>query len=361
MDLEKERNDGLAEFFKSKRGVKEMVDGGVDHVPPLFVQPPHRRCEASLPSSDEQIPVVDLEGLQGHRRHHILQQIAQACETWGFFQIVNHGIPVSLLERMVEAVHAFHQQPVEEKMKHYTEDLSKAIIYEPSSNIRRQVAVHWQDNLRINYAASSCSPDLNGLPTRCSDAVEEYAGHTRVLGATLFNILEEILSIPPNYLIEKVSSLDQQTLVLSYYPPCPRPDLTLGLASHSDTVCITILLQDQTGGLQVFHEGRWVEVRPIHGALVVNVGDQIEILSNGRFKSVQHRAVTNSQKTRVSIPCFLSPLISREEKIGPIPQLLDDDHPPLYGEISFKDYMLHFIHNSVEGKSTLDLVKLKQT
>eukprot|EP01018_Ginkgo_biloba_P026372 Gb_16441 [translate_table: standard] len=287
MDFGKERNDQFAEFFEFKRAVKEMVDGGVDRVPPVFVQPQHRRSEASLPSSDQQIPVVDLEGLLGHRRHHILQQIAHACETWGFFQVVNHGIPVNLLERMIEAVHTFHQQPTEEKMKYYSADLGRDIIYEPSSHFRRQVAVHWLDNLRIKYAASSCSPDLNGLPTRCSAAIEEYAGHTRALGATLMNILEEILSVPPNYLIEKVSSLQQQALALSYYPPCPQPDLTLGLSSHSDTVCITILLQDQTGGLQVFHEGKWIEVRPTHGALVVNVGDQIEVkYSATRFAAI---------------------------------------------------------------------------
>eukprot|EP01018_Ginkgo_biloba_P026369 Gb_16438 [translate_table: standard] len=352
--------DEAAQFYKSKRGVKEMVDGGVDRVPAVFVQPQHRRSEASLPSSDQQIPVVDLEGLLGHRRHHILQQIAHACETWGFFQVVYHGIPLSLLERMIEAVHIFHHKPVEEKMKYYSEDLSMPIIYEPSSHIRRPATVHWRENLRLTFT-QSLSLDSNHLPAGCSDAILEYHTHVKILGATLLSILAEILSVPPSHMIEKKCFMERQVLGLSYYPPCPQPDLALGLASHSDPVCITILLQDQVGGLQVFNEGKWVEVCAVPGALVVNVGDLVEILSNGRFKSVEHRVVTNSQKARVSIPCFFVPLISSEEKMGPFPQLLGDSNPPVYGEISYKDYQQYFISSNVEGKSSLELVKLKRS
>ncbi|MED6159379.1 Scopoletin 8-hydroxylase [Stylosanthes scabra] len=116
--------------------------------------------------------------------------------------------------------------------------------------------------------------------------------------------------------IEVLYSMKQ--IQLNYYPPCPNPDLTVGVGRHSDIGAITVLLQDDIGGLYAKHNNdeEWLEIPPIPGALVIFIGDTIEILSNGKYKSAEHRVRTTSTKSRVSVALFYFP--KPTEKIGPL-------------------------------------------
>ncbi|KAL0411842.1 UNVERIFIED_CONTAM: protein DOWNY MILDEW RESISTANCE 6 [Sesamum latifolium] len=99
-----------------------------------------------------------------------------------------------------------------------------------------------------------------------------------------------------------------QHMAMNYYPACPQPELTYGLPAHTDPNSLTILLQDlQVAGLQVLKDGKWLAIKPHPNAFVVNIGDQIQALSNGRYKSVWHRALVNADKPRLSIASFLCP------------------------------------------------------
>ncbi|RVW64867.1 Feruloyl CoA ortho-hydroxylase 1 [Vitis vinifera] len=113
---------------------------------------------------------------------------------------------------------------------------------------------------------------------------------------------------------------------MNFYPTCPNPDLTVGVGRHSDMGTLTMLLQDGIGILYVKMEeditsagkkGEWVEIPPIPGALVINVGDTLQILSNRKYKSAEHRVCSTSTQSRVSIPIFTIP--RPNEKIGPLP------------------------------------------
>ncbi|PSS03170.1 Feruloyl CoA ortho-hydroxylase [Actinidia chinensis var. chinensis] len=150
---------------------------------------------------------------------------------------------------------------------------------------------------------------------------------------------------------------------MNFYPTCPNPDLTVGAGRHSDMGLLTILLQDGISGLYVKleqeepeNEGEWMEIPPVPGALVINVGDILQILSNGRYKSAEHRVRTTSTQSRVSIPMFTHP--QSTEKIGPLPEVVERDGVARYRELIVEDYVNYFFEKSRKGKKSLDFARI---
>jgi isopenicillin N synthase-like dioxygenase len=106
--------------------------------------------------------------------------------------------------------------------------------------------------------------------------VIEYSQKITDLGFTIFELLSEALGLDPSYLKE-LNCAEGLYIQGHYYPPCPEPELTMGATKHTDTDFMTLLLQDQLGGLQILHDDKWVNVPPVHGALVVNIGDLLQV------------------------------------------------------------------------------------
>lgn len=109
------------------------------------------------------------------------------------------------------------------------------------------------------------------------EAVLEYVDQVDKLGKTMAELISESLGLERSYLKE-MNCVDGISMATHYYPPCPEPKLTYGICAHTDPSVMTILLQDQVGGLQVFHKDAWVDVTPVHGALVVNIGDLLQVI-----------------------------------------------------------------------------------
>ncbi|KDP35888.1 hypothetical protein JCGZ_10458 [Jatropha curcas] len=141
----------------------------------------------------------------------------------------------------------------------------------------------------------------------------------------------------------------------NFYPRCSKPDLVLGVKPHTDRSGITILLQDkQVEGLQILVDEKWVRVPLIPDALVVNLGDQMQIMSNGIFRSPMHRVVTNSESLRLSAALFHEP--EPEKEIGPVDSLMDEYRPRLYRNV--KNYGVINYECYQKGLVAIETVKL---
>lgn len=142
----------------------------------------------------------------------------------------------------------------------------------------------------------------------------------------------------------------------NFYPPCPSPDLTLGTPSHTDISGVTILMQNEVPGLQVLHNDRWVTVQSIPNTLVINLGDMLQVLTNGKYKSAEHRAVVNGNQERISVPTAYGP--SMESFIAPAPELLDSSHPAIYKGCLFGDYVAAVRKGFSKRKGLFDSLKI---
>ncbi|XP_058085700.1 flavanone 3-dioxygenase 2-like [Magnolia sinica] len=320
-------------------------------MPESYIRPANERPRLSEVVIEE-IPLIDLGG---EDRSQIIRQIGEACRSFGFFQIINHGISEESIQKMMGIAREFFHMPVEEKMKYYSDDPSKKVRLSTSFNVKKETVHNWRDYLRLHcHPLEEFVPEWPSTPSSFKDLVSTYCKEVRELGFRLLEAVSESLNLEKDYML-KVLGDQGQHMAVNFYPPCPEPELTYGLPGHTDPNTITILLQDQqVAGLQVFKEGKWIAVNPHPNALVVNIGDQIQALSNGQYKSVWHRAIVNSNKERISVASFLCP--GNGAVIGP-PKQLTDGSPAIYRNFTYDEYYKKFWSRNLDEEHCLELFK----
>ncbi|KAM3377500.1 2-oxoglutarate-dependent dioxygenase 19 [Capsicum galapagoense] len=303
------------------------------------------------------IPIIDfslLTSCDPNQRSTAIHQLGKACQDWGFFMVVNHGIPDNLMKAVIDCTDEFFNLPDEEKQEFSGRHVLDPIRYGTSFNTSTENLFFWRDFLKVFVHPHFHSPTK---PQAYRDVVLEYSKKLREVARKLLGGVSESLGLEESYL-DKALDLESglQVFVGNYYPPCPQPELTMGMPPHSDHGLLTLLISNQVGGLQVQHQGKWINVNALPNSLLVNTGDHLEIFSNGKYKSNVHRAVVNNKVTRISVVTAHGP--SLETIVRPASPLIEKENSPsAYIPMKYKDYLELQQSNQLDAKSCLDRVK----
>lgn len=291
--------------------------------------------------STESIPVIDIANLE---RVGTRSAIDAACREWGFFQIVGHGIDRQLIAALQRQMRAFFAQPpaakrellrtadnpwgfYDRELTKHTPDWKQVYDYGPAGD--GAIEPRWPAAL----------PAFKPVVLAFYDVCDELA--LRLLRTIAVN-----LGMPAEFLDAMFRPAHTSFLRLNYYPRCPAPARPsnlampaaghLGVNHHTDAGAITLLLQDEQPGLEVFHDSVWRLVEPRPDAVVVNIGDIVQVWSNDGYHAALHRGLASAAAERFSAPFFFNPSYSTH--YAPLPSMVDAQHPPLYRPINWGEF-----------------------
>ncbi|XP_052206113.1 2-oxoglutarate-dependent dioxygenase 19-like [Diospyros lotus] len=317
----------------------------------------NKGADASSSDPQDALPVIDfslLTSADSEKRSKAIQDLANACQEWGFFLVINHGVPESLMKAVIDGLIEFFNLREEEKKEFEGKHVLDPIRCGTSFNPKMEKVFFWRDFLKVFVHPQFHFPNK---PPGLSEVAGEYCRRSRQVVRELLRGISESLGLEGSY-IDKAMDLESgfQVFVANLYPPCPQPELTMGMPPHSDHGLLSLLIQNDTptGGLQLQHNGKWVNVNAPPNCFLINTADHLEVLSNGKYKSVLHRAVVNSQATRLSLAIAHGP--SLDTVVGPAPELVDGQ-PPAYIPMRYKEYMELQQDNALDRKSCLDRVR----
>ncbi|PIA32652.1 hypothetical protein AQUCO_04400084v1 [Aquilegia coerulea] len=271
-------------------------------------------------------------------------------------QLTNHGVPEEIIEKMKSDTKEFFNLPLEEK-KAYGQIPNHMEGYGQAFVMSEEQKLDWGDMhfLIVNPLINRDMRFWPKTPTSFRDTMDKYTKELRKLTIILLGLMAKNLGLEP----EKLTKLFEdciQGVRMNYYPPCPHADKVLGLSPHSDGTGLTLLIQvNEVQGLQVKKNAKWVPINPIPGAFIVNIGDVLEIMSNGIYKSIEHRAVINPLKERLSIAAFHDAEFGT--MMGPLPDLVKVDREK-YRTVSQTDFFRQVITSKLDGKSSIELMKI---
>jgi len=289
----------------------------------------------------DSVPIIDASRLPDPDS---LRAIDHACREWGFLQVVHHGIDEGAIEALQREMRALFALPPEAKHRversgenpwgYYDRELTK--------NVRDSKQIFDcgpEDDPRCRTPWPESSPALRRAVMGFSSACERLA--FRLLAAISTN-----LGMPADHLARGFQPTHTSFLRLNHYPVCADPADGPGLATpgrgplgvnhHTDAGALTLLLQDDVPGLEVHRDGRWHLVEPRPDALVINIGDIVQVWSNDRYRAALHRVRASSNRARFSAPFFFNP--AYETRYAPLPTTIDAKSPALYRPIRWGEF-----------------------
>lgn len=314
----------------------------------------------ALTIAEANLPVIDLGGLTSGdpaQKAAVARALGDAARTSGFFYIRNHGIDQALIDAAFAASKQFHDLPRREKMKYWsgftTHHRGYVPLEENGASFPKQINFNeaWDMSFEApadhpDYVAGwrmtgpNVWPDLPGW----KDTIATYYDAVFALGLRMLDALALELGVDPQVLLKDITCPTSQLRLLRYVPnDMPANKDVVGIASHSDFECFTILMQGGPG-LQVMNaDDDWIEAPPLPGCFVVNIGDIFETWSGGQFKSTQHR-VNNIGRERYSIPLFFG--LDYHSIVEPLAQFRTPETIAKYPPIKAGEHLMRMTVNA---------------
>ncbi len=292
------------------------------------------------------VPIIDVGGLRFDRTSGAIEDIARACSDWGFFQVINHGIDHALIDNVWRDACRFFGQSIEDKQSilrsrenpwgYYNIELTK------NKRDKKEVFDFTTEGADPIYHSENRWPSaIVSFRTTMLDYLEAC---TR-LSHTLLQAFCVGLDLPADHLKENFAPEHTGFVRLNYFPvrdPAEGtatddlPDAGFGIHHHTDAGALTVLLQDEVGGLQVHRNGRWHDIPPVEGALVINTGDMMQVWSNDTYQAPTHRVLAMENCDRYSIPFFFNPAASA--RVSPLPTVVSESRPGAYRTIEWAEF-----------------------
>ncbi len=314
------------------------------------IQDIDRQPIATLNSSVEQVPIIDVAELfhdsSSNAALIAIDQISEACKTWGFFQIVNHGIASTQIGEVWKQTHALFALPIEEKLEiirsrqnpwgFYNNELTK------NQRDKKEVFDFTRKGSDPIYQQSNRWPQRHP-PFKVT--MQAYLESCTTLSLKLLEAFCLGLELPADFLHPNFDGNHTGFVRLNYYPikdpmaglpMAHQATADLGIHHHTDAGALTVLLQDQVSGLQVYRDGFWHGVPTVEGAITINTGDMMQVWSNDIYQAAIHRVLAMDSCERYSIPFFLNP--AADCRVSPLPSVIDPQHPPRYESILWGEY-----------------------
>ncbi|KAJ5120042.1 oxidoreductase [Penicillium atrosanguineum] len=290
-------------------------------------------------------------GSDTEAKKNLVQEVRHACEQFGFFQLVNHAIPSDLQGQVLEQSKDLFELPLETKQKYDKEIEGYQRGYEclRSQNFEKRTMGDLKEGYYLGKNLPSDDPFVverrfgqapNKYPTELHDppkfqsVMEEYHSVMSTFAANLMQVMALTLNLNEDF-FDEFCDHPVAVLRLLHYPPQDPTTVETerGIGAHTDFGAVTILLQDNTGGLQVWNNtsSEWVDVTPISGAYVVNLGNLMMQWTNDRYLSNLHRVINKSGDERFSVPFFFSG--NPNFTVECLPNCIDSEkgakHPPV--------------------------------
>ncbi len=267
------------------------------------------------------IPIIDVRELiaDASGKTAVARQLGQACRESGFFYVVNHGVDADLQSRLQEQSRRFFALDLETKLRigmalggrawrgyfRVGDELT-------SGKPDQKEGLYFGEELPADHPLVKLGTPLYGpnlfppeLPMLRETVLEYMAAMTR-LGHRLMAGLALSLDLKESYFSENCTGEPLTLFRIFNYPP-PRDPTLWGVGEHTDYGLLTILLQDDSGGLEVRSRSHWVSAPPVPGSFVCNIGDMLDRMTRGLFRSTPHRVRNPAPRNRLSFPFFFDP------------------------------------------------------
>ena len=289
----------------------------------------------------ESVPVIDASRMTSPAT---LRAIEQACREWGFFQVVRHGIEGDLIDALQREMRGFFAMPREAKREVERSEENPWGFYD------RELTKNVRDRKEIFDCGPDEKPKLRTPWPMDAPGFRRtllaYKSRCERLGFDLLSAISMNLGMPACHLRQLFRPAHTSFLRLNYYPTRPAPvglegrataeRQPFGVHHHTDAGALTLLLQDDVPGLEVHHGGRWHGVDPKRDALVVNIGDIVQVWSNDRYRAALHRVRASTGQARYSAPFFLNP--AHDAYYAPLPTTVDRRSPARYRPIAWGEF-----------------------